>query len=277
MVRIWFATCFIVLFFETQEAQAYNTEKDRQTDFSAYTLQQNQYRLGLFQLEYGVLDSLMVGTYTLPWLIMPVTQSPSFDLYSKWKFIDIDSWAASIKGTVFYFDVNGFSSGTIDDGVFRATIVPLSLMLSHVFNDEWTGSFESAWVQTFISGAVDTSSEASAFGAGAQSNFQVALTGEYRVNHVLALNFLGRWVPYVTEARVSSNVSVNDATEVQITADLSAEDLINAWQLQTGVTFSWKTFNLQMGVGYGNVFIPGLRIVGPSKFILPDFDLYFRF
>jgi len=258
-------------------AHAYHTEEDRQSDFSAYTLKQNQFRLGLFQQEYGILDSWMVGTYTVPWLLMPITQSPSFDLYSKWKFIDIGGWAAAVRATVFYFNVTDFQAGSIESGDFRATVVPLSLMLSHVFDEEWTASFETVWVQTSISGAVDSSSDASAFGAGAQSNFQLAATGEYRINKVVAVNLIGRFVPFVTDARISSNVSVDEATEVAITADVSAEDLRNAWQIQSGLTLSWKTFNLQFGAGYGNLFIPGVRLVGAIKTVMPDFDFYFRF
>lgn len=259
------------------KASAYHTKEDRQTDFSAFTLHQNQWRLGLFQAEYGIFDWWNVGTYTLPWFLMPISKSPAINLYTKVKFLDVDGWAAALRLNAFFIQLNNVAAGDLDDGDFTATVFPITLVTSRVFNDEWTASLESTWVQSAVRGKVDSAADGSALGAGAQSNLQFALTGEYRVTETLALNFVGRYVPYVTAARITTNADAGDETEVSIEAEIDASGVQNAWLLQTGFTLSWKVFNLQFGFGYGNVIFPGMKIVAPLRTIMPDFDLYFRF
>ena len=46
---------------------------------------------------------------------------------------------------------------------------------------------------------------------------------------------------------------------------------------ERSVVFSWKVFNLRLGVGYGNYSIPGINLVLPKKTLIPDLDFYFRF
>jgi hypothetical protein len=260
-----------------RDALAYHTEEDRQTDFSAYTLHQNQWRVGLFQAEYGILNSWNVGTYTLPWFLIPVAKAPALNLYTKWKFLDVENWAAAIRLNAFYLNLSNLAVGEIEDGNFTATVFPLTLVTSHVFDEDWTASLESTWVQTVIRGDIASAGDASALGASAQSNLQFALTGEYRLSEILALNFVGRWVPYVTAARISSTADAGDGTEVEIEAEIAADGVQNAWLAQLGITYSWRYFNLQAGVGYGNLIVPGLKIAAAAKTIMPDFDVYFRF
>jgi hypothetical protein len=208
---------------------------------------------------------------------MPISKSPALNLYTKFKFLDVDDWAAALRVNPFLIELNNVASGDLDDGDFRATVFPITLVTSHVFNKQWTASLEATWVQSAIRGDVDSASDGSAFGAGAQSNLQFALTGEYRVTQILALNFVGRYVPYVTAARINSNASVEGETEVTIEAEIDAAGLQNAWLVQSGFTLSWKVFNLQFGFGYGNVILPGMKIVAPLRTVMPDFDFYFRF
>jgi hypothetical protein len=260
-----------------REALAYHTNEDRQTDFSAFTLHRNQWRVGLFQAEYGILDSWNVGTYTMPWILMPVAKAPALNLYTKWKFLQLDKWAAAIRLNAFYLQLNNLAVSGMEDGDFNATVFPFTVVTSHVFNDDWTASLESTWVQTAIRGDVESAGDSSALGASAQSNLQFALTGEYRLSKLLALNFVGRWVPYVTAARIVSTADTGDGIEVDIEAEIAADGVRNAWLAQVGFTYSWKYFNLQAGVGYGNLIVPGLKIAAAAKTIMPDFDVYFRF
>lgn len=273
----FFLGALVALYLSPADARAYHTEEDRQTDFSAYTLQKDQWRLGLFQAEYGIVKSWTVGTYTLPWLLIPIARSPALNLYTKWKFLDYRNWALALRLNAFYMRLVNVSAGDIDDGNFKASVFPLTLVTSHVFGDRWTASVETTWVQTIISGDVEAAGDSSALGAGAQSNLQFALTGEFRFSKILAFNFVGRWVPYVTAAHIHSTVQAGDATEVAIEAEIGAEGVRNAWLAQAGITYSWKYFNLQAGVGYGNLIIPGMKIAGAAKTIMPDFDVYFRF
>jgi hypothetical protein len=261
----------------TAPAHAYLTETDRQTDFTAFTLQQNQVRLGIFEAEYGIFDSLMVGTYTAPWVLWVVEQDPALNAYAKWKFLHLGRFAMSARGTMFYFDLDDVDYGDFaNEGSFRATIIPLTLAASYIIDDTWTASMEGIWVQTFIGGDV-TSDDIQAFGSGAQDNFQVTLNGELRISRVTAFNLLVRFAPFVSNATINSTADVDAATTADLEASVQFDELENSWLIQPGVTFSWEWLNIQVGVGYGDLFIPGLRIIAPDKTIVPDLAVYARF
>ncbi len=258
-------------------AFAYHTETERQTDFSADTLPEGMSRLGLFALERGVHDRWTIGTYTLPWLIMPFTQAPSLNVYTKVKLIETGKFAASIRGSYFYVrlvdvEISGFEQTTL-----KASVIPTTGAATYRFTEQFSSTLEGAWVQMILSGDLESTSDSSALGAGAQSNLQFAWNSEYRLNSVTALNLVTRWVPYVTPARVNTTAEVDSATSAEIEIDASAKAVQNAWQIQPSVTFSWKIFNLQFGLGYGNFMFPGLKIVGAQKVFMPDLDFYFRF
>jgi hypothetical protein len=258
-------------------AHAYLTETDRQTDFTAFTLQQNQLRLGVFEVEYGILDSLMGGTYTAPWVLWVVLQDPSVNAYAKWKFLDLGRFAMSARATAFYFDLDDVDLGDAsDEGAFRTTIIPLTLAGSYIFDDHWTLSSEAIWVQSFVSGDA-TVDDMEAWGSGAQNNFQLTLNGEYRLSRVTALNLIVRWAPYVGNANTQANAQIDDATTADVEASVQFDELNNSWLIQPGVTFSWEYINIQVGVGYGDLFIPALRIVGADKTIVPDLAIFARF
>ncbi len=258
-------------------AHAYHTLADRQTDFTAFTLRQNQFRVGIFETEYGILDSLMVGTYNAPWVLWVVFQDPALSAYAKWKFLHLGRFAMSARGTLFYFDLSDVDLGDVaDEGSFRATIIPLTLAASYIIDERWTVSSEAIWVQTFLGGDV-TSDDVQALGSGAQDNFQLTLNGEFRISRVTALNLLVRWAPYVSNANINSTAQVDAATSGDLEASVRFDELENSWLIQPGVTFSWQWLNVQAAVGYGDLFIPGLRVVAPDKTIVPDLAVYARF
>lgn len=271
-------SCLLVFFlFGSRNAHAYHTETDRQTDFSADTLTQGTSRLGLFALEHGIHDRWLIGTYTLPWLLMPFTGSPSFDLYTKVKFIDTGRFAASVRVNYFYFRLDEVEISGFDQTTLKATIVPSTLATTYRFTDAFSSTLESTWVQMILSGDLESTDESSALGVGAQSNLQFAWNAEYRLNRVTALNLVTRYVPFITDARINTTTQVDGSTSAEIEIDASAEEARHAWLIQPSVTFSWKAFNVQFGVGYGNFMVPGLKIAGASMAFMPDFDFYFRF
>ncbi len=266
---------FLVLW--TGPAFAYHTEEDRQTDYSAFTLQQNQFRLGLFQLDYGIWDSFMVGTYTAPWVAWIFLGGPTGDVYAKWKFLEVGKFSLAAQGTFFYWDVDDADFGDFtDEGAFRAIVVPFELTGSYVFDDTWTLNAQGIWVQTWID-ADATAGESQAFGAAAQNNLQFTVSAEYRLTRVTAFNLLGRWAPFVSDAHISSDATVDEATTANLQGTIDAEDLRNSFLFQGGVTFSWQWLNIKLNCGYGDLFLPGMHIIAPKKTIVPDVDIYARF
>lgn len=260
-------------------ARADHTELDRQTEVSAFTLQKGQARIGLFKVEYGIFDAFSVGTYTAPWVLIPITQSMAGDVYAKVKVLDFGRTALSARAGVFFFDIDDFSRGDIEDGDFNATIFPLTAAVSYRASRSWTISSEATWVQSLLAGDVSSSGEATALGAGAQNNLQFSLSAEWRLSRHVALNLLGRLAAYVAPAVLHTSATVDDSTTAEVEAEITAGDAIGAWMLQPGVTYSNGTFNLRVGLGGGYLFVPGLLLVSAQPFPgpLPDFDVYWRF
>ncbi len=274
-----FHACLLALLLSLSplKASAYHTETQRQTDFSAWSLSQGELRLGLFQQEVGIFDWWTVGTYTVPWLLIPVARSFNGSLYTKLKFLDTGRFAASFQPKAFYLSFYDLEVGSLEDGNFQALIMPLQLTTSMVIDTHFSASLEATWVQSFVNSDAETVDEYTALGAVAQSNLQFALYGEYRLSRVVAFNLVTRFVPYISPVNLNGQAEATDTTTVNLNADLQSDGSQVAWLIQPGVAFSWKTFNFHVGLGYGNVILPGVRIVSQEKFIAPDFDVFWRF
>jgi hypothetical protein len=258
------------------------TADQRQSDFSAFNMNQNELRLGLFQEEYAIFNQWAVGTYLAPWIVMPIAQGPILNLYTKVEILDFapkagQRFALATRATVLYADVDDLTINGVDEGQFKATILPLSIIGSYVFDDVWTASLEATFVQTWLNGDVDSAGAAEVAGAGAQRSFQIAGYGEMRLSHHVALNLVLRYAPWVEDLRVQSEVQVNSTTTTNLNASFDAPTSGTAWLIQPGVTCSWGHFNLQVGLGYGNLFLPSVRVVSSSQVVVPDLDVYFRF
>jgi hypothetical protein len=257
-------------------ARANHTEKDRQTEVSAFTLQAQQAKLGLFKLEYGILDRWMVSTYTLPWILMPILQGPVINLGTKVRLLDLGDLHLAGKLSFFYANIHGIDASSVEDGSFRGTIIPIVAQGSYVFSKRWTASGELTWVQTIAHGDAESPSESSVGGALGQSSFQTALSGEYRFDKHAALNLLVRFAPYVQPLQLTTDADVGTDTAVVLQAEVESDNQ-NAFLIQAGMTFSWGIWNLRAGVGYGNLFIPGPQLVTAVRTVIPDLDFYARF
>jgi len=258
------------------------TPEQRQSDFSAFNMNQNELRLGLFQEEYAIFDQWAVGTYLAPWIVMPIVQGPILNLYTKVELLDFaprlgQRFALATRATLLYADVDSFEVQGVDDGQFKATILPVSVIGSYVFDKMWTASLETTFVQTWLNGDADSVGATEVAGAAAQRSFQIAGYAEMRLSRHVALNLVLRYAPWVEDLRVDSEIEVNASTTTQLQASFDAPTSGTAWLVQPGVTCSWGIFNLQVGVGYGNLFLPSVRVVSATQTIVPDLDLYFRF
>lgn len=257
-------------------ARADHTERDRQTDWSAFTLQQKQLRLGVFKVEYGLFDRWMIGTYVAPWILMPFLRGPILNLYTKVRVLDVGGFHLAGRFAFFYANVHGQGSSSVDDGSIRGTVLPVTLLGSYVLDRRWTLSGEFTWVQAIVHGDAESASEASVGGAVGQSNVQVALTAEYRISSHVALNLVTRFAPFVEPLQITSEAEVGDDTNVVLQAEVDG-GAQNGFLIQPGVTFSWGMWNLRAGLGYGNIFIPGPMLVSGMRTLVPDFDFYVRF
>lgn len=257
-------------------ARANHTESDRQTDFSAFTLRGRQARVGLFKLEYGIFDRWMVGTYTLPWVLMPIVDGVILNFNTKVVLLSLERFQLSGKVSMFYADIDDIQTSSVENGAFFGSIVPMTAQASWLVGDDWTVSGEMTWVQTVLHGDVESTEDASAGGVVGQSNFQLAATAEYRLGPHVAVNLVTRFAPYIQPLAIASEGEINGDTSIEIQAEIEGDNEFG-FLVQPGLTFSWGIWNLRAGLGMGNIFIPGPALVTGIRTLVPDFDFYARF
>jgi len=59
--------------------------------------------------------------------------------------------------------------------------------------------------------------------------------------------------------------------------DDSTLNFRNAFSIVPGLAWSWSSFNLRIGVGYGNYNVPGVNFMIEQRTPIPQFDLFWTF
>ena len=255
------------------EASGYHSEKERVTDQTAYTLQAKRLRLGLFKFQYGVWDPLTVGTYTLPWVVRTA------NLHVKGRLYFDDPWAVSMHVGGYRLDVSKLKAFEDEPGDAIITIGTFEPTVSYRFDSRFSLSASVPYTDVRAEGSVNTEAFDGAL-SGAVDNLQVTSTFEWRVSRVTALILHAR---YLVFQRVFADGSVtlrpDDYTTVVVDADAESDalDFAGAWSVVPSVFFSWSSFNLRLGVGYGNWSIPPINFVLPKKIPIPELELFWVF
>lgn len=255
-------------------ALAYHTPTERVTDDSAYTLNRRELRIGLWKIEYGLLDSLTLGTYPLIWLFKVA------NLSAKYEYVLNDRWSFGTRLSLARLDLQRLNEDSPPAALYT---IPFELWASRRFGDRLSLSAGAIFSKVGVSGAtegeaqhdVDNSLE----GAAAVTNLQLATTFEWRITRVTALQLHGRWLAY-QDATASSTITLHPdeytTVEVVAAAETDAVDVANAFSVLPSFIFSWNTFRLRLGLGYGNFNVPVINFVIPTRTLIPDFDLYWR-
>jgi hypothetical protein len=257
----------------TVPALAYHDEDQRITDESAYTLRRNDFRVGIWKLEYGVIDSVTAGTYIWPWLFRVS------NAHAKWRFWQNERVAFSAFTGFFRFDTERLES--LDEHIGNATItvVPFELAGSYRFDDRYTLTIAPVWTTVDVEGELGAEDLRGA-GQGAASNFQLTATLEWRLSRVTALLFHFRQL--VVQRASASGGAVfrpDEFTTVEVYAS-GRTDAINfrgARSLTVSSVFSWEIFNLRTGLSFGNYNVPGVNFVLGTRTVVPELDLYWIF
>ncbi|KPK12975.1 MAG: hypothetical protein AMJ62_15600 [Myxococcales bacterium SG8_38] len=258
--------------------RAYHTYRERLLDDSAYSLERREARLGLMQMSYGILDELQVTTYTYPWILGAIFQRVAPNVELKSTFYDRRKLALSASV--------GFVTGTItqsDSAKLRYFIVPTAITASVRPTSLISFHLGGKFTATDFSGIVQAEGN-DVGGAVVVNLLQVFGMLEWRLSRVTAFTFLVRWAPYVSNSVLRGDITIGDDTEGTIEAEVDTDDLKNAWALVPGFTFSWARTNLKLGVGYGDLFLPGIGLLVPGAFPrrgtptpVLEFDIFVRF
>lgn len=249
-------------------ARAHHTEEQRITDDTAYTLPKGNVRLGVFKQQWGPWNRLALGTYALPWLLRLANG------HLKWRFYGSDPLSLSVQLGFARFAPQNVKEAA---GSAEIDVAPIELLGSYRFDDHWTLSSGFAYTAVKLKGSYDP---AKLEGLAAVDNLQLLATLEYRLTRVTAFVLAGRYlVLQSTNGRLSTTLQPDAYTtiELQSVASTNALDFPFAFSVVPSVVFSWRTFNLRLGLGYGNYSVPMLNLVLPNKTVVPDLDVSWVF
>lgn len=260
----------LVAFSATSIASAYHTEEQRITDRTAYTMPCKSFRFGLFETEYAALDSVGVRTIWPLWLLLVP------NLEAKWRLYGRDPVALALSAGVVYLDTRILTYIAQDIVDARIVTIPLELSGSHRFNRMHTANASIVFTPVFLDGTVDTDAVAG-IGRGVAENLQMTGTYEIRASRVTAFQITGRVVLH-QRARASTETVYHpdEYTTVEVFGGASGaqDELVGKGSLVTDAVFSWKTWNLRTGLGYGHYNVPGFNFVAGEPGPLLSFDLY---
>jgi hypothetical protein len=249
-------------------------------DFTAYTLRRNEFSLGLWTQEYGLLDEITLGTYLVTWFAFPVVRAPvasGFVKFRDWLFGPI---AVSARATFLYLNAtalsHALSKNTSTDSGFL--VLPLELAASARIDEHFSESLQLTWVHVGLGGGKpsDTSLDAGFSAAAAVSSLSLTSFTEFRISRVVAFTLRGT-VLLATSDLVAHAQYEENGTRVD--ADLGAvshyRKLIG--NVIPGVAFSWDHVNLELGVGLGQNWLPVVWLPTLKVTVVPDVNFYVRF
>jgi hypothetical protein len=257
-------------------AHAYQVEGEERVDYTAYTLQPWEPSLGFFKAELGVPGNLMVGTYLPTWAAGPVLGVTVPTGFLKLRDPFDGPVAASIRGTIVYFDAKSLAAEVTENKGSKAglMVLPLEGAVSARFNRWFTQSLLFTYV--YVSAGGSEPGDASIRGAAGVSNFTISTFLEGRLTRVVALTLLLRVLAHQGNAHVTARFSQGSTL---VDADLGARPRSQEFVACAipGVAFSWEHINLHLGLGYGNWWLPVIELPLTSAQIIPEFSFYVRF
>lgn len=263
-------------------ALAEDTTRLRTTDGHAYTLDSNEFRLGVWTFEYGVLDIAEIGTAPLL-LAVKVT-----NIFTKIRLYKNGPLALSVSGSYLNLNTADLELKQKDaDGNVKAEPNLDLFSAFGALNGSWRDreSTYSASLMFAQSGVVGNAGDAGDFeGALIGTTGSLQLTYQYLFSPTFALE-LGTHIALLERADVDLNASQPLGSEDPPRATLEVYGAAQAdmtenrkANISTSILWNYGTFNLKAGLMYGYLRIPftGMFLPGKKR-TMPLVDLYWRF
>lgn len=261
----------LLVLLATTPALARHTPETPVTDYSAYVLENNEWRLGPFRVEYGLLDSLQLSTFPFLWAFKISNGVIKYQPY------DTGTHAISAELGFFqldladYLDESDQESGT-EYPVLRA--IPFTVMGSRR-QDDFTFNLGLAFTLVTVDGEV-SDSDLEAVGGASTVMLKPAI--EWRLGPVLALVLEGRVKVYERySANVVTTYELDEDSRIDVygTGGLELEGFKG--NVSLSAMWSWDVFNLRLGMGRGHFSVPVVNIFIPAVVWFPEIDMYWRF
>jgi len=253
------------------EARAYHGESDRISLETAYSLRRRQWRVGLFDVAYGVHDKLTISTGTMIWVGGALAlRAPAPNITLKSAFWEHGRYALSAT--------TGFTfiPGTLDGSDVRVFLVPFKLAGSVRVHPRVTLSTELSYTLSKFA-YIEPPADQSVAGAAAINGFHQSIALQWNASRVTALVLTGRFMWKVWGPYVSGSVGLGDGATGSLDGTYTVADLAHAWNVSLAAAFSWRIVNLRVGAGYGSFFLHTPDFVVPGKYPVPEIDFYVRF
>lgn len=256
-------------------ARAYHERGGERVTNTAYTLNRWELSLGLWRAEVGVLDEVTLGTYVPTWFTYPfleTTVPTGFVKVRDW--FDADFSVALRAGFVF-FSAGTLSQKLLDDANVQGGMVvfPIGAAGSWRVNQWFTQSAELSYVFAAVGGS--SQGKATLEGGMATENVTLTSLSEWRLGRIVALTLLGRVLAYRGNARLVGTIE-EDGSEIDVDVGGRLEQGV-VFSVVPGISLSFEYFNLELGVGYGNLWLPIVELPLPGRSLVPEADVYVRF
>jgi hypothetical protein len=254
-------------------ASAQQLENPR-TDYTAYTRPRGKLAVGLLKTDLGVIDELTVGTYPLPWLLIPVLKTTVPNAYLKVRSPWKGPLTLALGGSFTYINAKALAQIADKNADGSALSATGEFDASYRFDKRFSLSLGFDFATLRAVGGADQQTD-SVEGAATGHTYSVRALGELRLNRVFALSLLFRYLIYQSPYKVDTT---SDTPPVTVTGDLSAESTIQKhFTLVPGVSFEWERWEFNAGVGYGVFYLPVLGLASSKNWPVVDLAFAYRF
>ncbi len=258
----------------THAARADHVVGQERTDYTAYTLQQNDVSLGVLSAEYGLVAPITVGTYLPPWFAFPWLDAPVANGFVKVRDWFLEPLTVAVRGAVVYFKADALSSKLTDAGFFA---VPVDVFASLRVSSLVTQSVQVTYVRVGLTGEAPSNSVLdTGLGAASLSSASMSTLTELRLSPVVALTLRGNLLLGQSDLVVNARVE-RDATLVRARLGAPRDNHPFRGNIIPGAAFSWSHVNLYFGLGYGHIFVPVVELPTNKLSLVPDANFNVRF
>lgn len=263
----------------TADTLSYHTKDAPPTYLTGHVLPKGAVRLGIEEQGFGVSRHISINTMLLGYLVWPFTGDIVPNVAIRVGTIHLDPFYLALESGFAFVYLGKETEETISHAIdyqvsTNAYAVPLLGAISYHPTDNVLCSIDIAY---FFSDAGVRASASKSKGMMTSDSLQLGMTLQFALTRIVALTLKGRMVVWAPDMSFEVKAQLDETTELELYGAIAISSLNNAFQVVPGVAFSWKRFNLRLGVGYGHVFIPPLGLVSGYRGVVPDIELYFRF
>jgi hypothetical protein len=243
---------------------------------TAYTLSGGEFSIGLYDLQFGIIDEVTIGTYIGPWFAFPFVQAPIPSA-----FVKVRDWfhgpvALSLRATGIYISATALAEGLGrgDEVSAAAIILPLEAAVSLEAGSRLNQSFSLTWLITQADGS--RSSSTSVAGAVSGSQLSLSSLSEYKIADWFFLTLQARIL--LAQSNVRARVQAEQGrTSIDADIGLDADYGHLVACVIPGIALRGRHLNFELGVGYGSWWLPIVGLALPTTGPVPVLNFYVRF